>query len=339
MPRQPGNGNYSQEILFGIVSMARLQGNRRNITAIANEYGISRHGVRNVLSRNEENNTPIPPRRNNQNNTSTTVEEDEEIANLVQAEPFLPATQYVPLLDLQCTPQTVRNRIRATGRRSHKPAKKPIINEHQKRGRLNWALGNQQTNWENIIFSDETHVTCNETGHVQVWRPRDTRFNEEFISYDGRSGRTSIAAWSFMSANGLGGLVRINGRMNAAQYVRILEQNMLPYLQQNPGRIFQQDLSPIHTARQTTEFLHVNNINMLPWTAKNADMNPIENIWAALKKKGPWLGARNNDLLWDRVRDAWTSIQIDHDFIDNLYGSMDRRIREVIRKEGGWTKY
>lgn len=49
--------------------------------------------------------------------------------------------------------------------------------------------------------------------------------------------------------------------------------------------LFQQGNARPHTARLTMDYLEHNNINMLPWPFKSADLNPIEHLWDHLDKR------------------------------------------------------
>ncbi len=75
----------------------------------------------------------------------------------------------------------------------------------------------------------------------------------------------SIMLWGCFSAAGTGRLVRIEGKMNAAMYRNILNENLLHRaLDLRLGRrfIFQQDNDPKHTAKITKKWLQDNSVNV-----------------------------------------------------------------------------
>jgi len=84
-----------------------------------------------------------------------------KILNGVQKNPFIAASSLKTEMDLECSPQTVRNIIKSKGYRAQKPAKKEGLSEIQKRRRL--ELCKERRNypldyWRNI---DESRIYRN----------------------------------------------------------------------------------------------------------------------------------------------------------------------------------
>ena len=77
----------------------------------------------------------------------------------------------------------------------------------------------------------------------------------------------------------------------------------------------------------------------MEWPAQSLDLNPIEHLWFHLKKqlsdhKTPSSGILE---LWERVEKEWEAI--DKAVCQNLIESMPRRVQEVLKAKGGYTKY
>lgn len=72
-------------------------------------------------------------------------------------------------------------------------------------------------------------------------------------------------------------------------------------------------------------------------SSKCADLNPIENLWAALDSKVPPSGRSNRKTFFQNLQAAWD--QLDLNMLKKLVESMDRRLSAVIKACGGNTKY
>ena len=73
-------------------------------------------------------------------------------------------------------------------------------------------------------------------------------------------------------------LVVVQGNLSAQCYVNLLNNNLLPIMQNfGPGLTFQHDNARPHTALVTAR-LAQNNVNVLSWPALSPDMKPIEHI-------------------------------------------------------------
>ena len=127
-------------------------------------------------------------------------------------------------------------------------------------------------------------------------------------------------------------------------YIAALEEALLPVYE--AGMIFQHDNAPIHTAQDVKDWLEQHGIHVLEWPPYSPDLNPIEHIWWALKKKvlelHPELehqgkGAQALSNLIDACKEAWQLIG--DELLETLVQSMYHRMEAVIHAEGWQTKY
>jgi hypothetical protein len=63
----------------------------------------------------------------------------------------------------------------------------------------------------------------------------------------------SLLNWGCIIFNGVGTLATVNGNINAAKYIEILEENLWPVIVRHypeENYIFQDDNAPVHRARK-----------------------------------------------------------------------------------------
>ena len=75
------------------------------------------------------------------------------------------------------------------------------------------------------------------------------------------------------------------------------------------------------------------------WPAQSPDINPIEHLWATIKRQLNEYEQPPNGILqlWERIESIWNNI--DKDVCINLIESMPRRIEAALKAKGKWTNY
>ena len=87
------------------------------------------------------------------------------------------------------------------------------------------------------------------------------------------------------------------------------------------------------------DFLQDRNVSVLPWPAKNPDLNPIEHIWDLLDRRlrARAIPPRNVQELADALVEQWGNISQQE--LSNLVQSMRRRCTAEVNAAGGHTRY
>ncbi len=90
----------------------------------------------------------------------------------------------------------------------------------------------------------------------------------------------SVMIWGAMSSAGVGPLCFLKTNFTAPVY-----QEMLEHFIKDADFIFQQDLAPAHTAKNTKIWLNDHGVGVLDWPANSPDLKPIESLWDIVKRK------------------------------------------------------
>jgi transposase len=243
--------------------------------------------------------------------------------------------------------QTVRNALKKHSFKAVTKKKKPLLTTVHRKKRLAFALKHKEwtvEDWKRVIWSDETKINrIGSDGKQWVWKQVGEGLIEREVQGTVKFGGGNIMVWGCMGWNGVGELAEVEGRMDADQYVEILDNHLLPSLADSgideDEHIFQQDNDPKHTSRKARNWMEENNIMLLDWPPQSPDLNPIEHLWQHIKMqlakhetpaKGVWE-------IWERVAEVWNNIELE--VCQNLIESMPRRVEAVIKAKGGNTKY
>ena len=149
--------------------------------------------------------------------------------------------------------------------------------------------------------------------------------------------------WGCIWWNGIGVLSKVEGRMDAEQYVAILEAGLLQNLEESRipegDIIFQQDNDSKHTSKRAQRWFEEQDIKLLDWPAQSPNLNPIEHTWNHLKRclSGYENASTGVYQLWERMVVEWEKISVKQ--CQKWIESIPRRIKTVIKAKGAHTKY
>jgi hypothetical protein len=141
---------------------------------------------------------------------------------------------------------------------------------------------------------------------------------------------------------------KIAKNITKSEYKEVLTKTLIPEgtkLFEQAGIsmwYLQQDNDPSHgVAAQVLKQWNAANgasVQLLPnWPHSRPDLNIIGNVWALVHQKVNSLGRKNFEKFKQAIGETFVGVQ--QHVIDDMYNSLERRMRLVIKNNGGYTKY
>lgn len=218
---------------------------------------------------------------------------------------------------------------------------KPKLTINHKEARLSFArkFFSWKEEWRNVLFSDEKKFNLDgPDGWQCYWR--DLRAEPEIFSKRNFGGGT-LMVWGAFPYRGKVPLAWISTKMTSQDYIQLLEISLIEHGEtlMRENFIFQQDNASIHCAKATKQWLRERNVEVLDWPACSPDLNPIENLWGIISRKVYENGKQFESIiaLKNRIREVWVDLTLE--VLKTLVDSMPDRIFDVVRNNGGVTKY
>ena len=95
---------------------------------------------------------------------------------------------------------------------------------------------------------------------------------------------------------------------------------------------------PRHKAKVVMRWLEEKGVEVLKWPGNSSDVNPIENLWAIIKKKVSQTNPTSLHKLKTVIKSIWHS-DIDRNVCKNLSDSLPSHIENIIKSKGYHIKY
>src|SRR6266576_6607223 len=245
------------------------------------------------------------------------------------------------------SPSTVHLHLKKAGMKAVVKTKRPLLSAKHRKARLDYAYAHKDwtvEDWRRVVWSDKTKINrLGSDGRKWVWKRPGEKLSDRLVEGTVKFRGGSVMIWGCMTWEGVGYATRIEGRMDGELYRSILEdelQSSIRHYDLNADDvIFQQDNDPKHTSKKAKDWFQEHDMNVLKWPAQSPDLNPIEHLWDHLKRRlGEYETAPNGILeLWERIEKEREAIPASE--CQKLIESMPRRVEQVIKAKGGYTKY
>ncbi|GFW01551.1 transposable element Tcb1 transposase [Trichonephila clavipes] len=195
----------------------------------------------------------------------------------------------------------------------------PLTRQHRT-ARLQWCREHHnctEQDWACVLFSDESWLSLSSDCRRQlIWSESGTAYRPENIQEKDRYPACSIMVWAGIMINGRTRLhVVVNGTMTGQRYI---DEVLLPHVRLFRGAVDSEG------------------IQRLVWPARSPDLNPIENVWNALRRQvaGRNYPPTNKNTLIRALTDEWDKMP--QQLLDNVvqkYGTTCGMLHHTPR----WT--
>lgn len=248
--------------------------------------------------------------------------------------------------NIRVSKTTVKRALRRHNVLSCKKRRRALLTQRHRDLRLAFAREHihwTSEQWSKVLWSDESRRNlwgCD--GSREVFRRRGAALRERDVTPTVKHGGGGIMIWGCFTSKGVGRLTRLVGSVNTDKYLRICGPLIMFSIAEAglsfEEATFQQDNASCHVSATSRAWFEEGGIKLMKWPPQSPGLNPIENLWADLKKRVyTHPRAPNLEALWEIIEGEWDSTP--PDLCQRLVDSMPRRLMAVINAKGGYTKY
>jgi hypothetical protein len=277
------------------------------------------------------------------------------IKKICRENPYLPYRDYQARLREVLGPDepipsntTIFNYLEDNGFKSVSLTRRPLLSAKNQQLRLDFArhwISKTDVLKRLTIWSDETTVRKLPGRLKLLYRVHQSVPRENLpANYQTQQGGFSVMFWGFFSYYGLGPIVALDGNQNHVSYMETIRNHLLPYLarikaEHGVDLQFMQDNASCHRAKPVMNLFATEAVTVLKWPAQSPDMNPIENLWAIMKRRRQkkYGIPASKSVLIEQIVDTWQSFPLD--LVRTLCESMDSRLEQCIKRKGKGIDY
>jgi hypothetical protein len=183
-----------------------------------------------------------------------------------------------------------------------------------------------------LLFSDESRI-CNGSDNKRVWRKRGY-FTFNTMSQEDKFPTISAMVWGAIGKGFKSKLVVIDGTVNTDTYLQVLKKFYKDADEKIGPRkwVFVQDGAACHTSQKAIDSICKKCTLNPVWPPNSPDLNPIEMVWAWLKRAIPWHMIKTFQEAKKAIKDAWKNIS--QDSIDRLCDEFPHRMELLAQAKG-----
>lgn len=243
---------------------------------------------------------------------------------------------------------TIRRTLLEMGMVSRVKVPKPFLStEHMEkrlafaRAHLTWTV----MDWRQVVFADECCVQLVPKYRTLHWIEGGSL---EILTADNtvpymQAGGGSCMVWGCITSDGVGEISNDTSTITSKRYCAIISHELRRTIKKfdfDPERLwFAHDNARVHKTKEVQDRLSELHVNVMDWPPYSPDINPIENIWAILKRRLRCYDeeADCHQTLWQRIVRIWFDITADE--LAPYYASMPERMQAIVDAGGGPIKY
>ena len=271
---------------------------------------------------------------------ATDQRQDRAIVRTATRDPGLTSPELVAITNANICARTLRRRLKNMRFNNRKRPSAIFLNDIHRQKRLQWAQNHvlwREPRWRYVVWSDEASICAKQKdGRLKIWMRDGHKVPTDLIVPLCQGGGARLLIWGAIWIGGKSCLFVSRTTMNSERYVELLNDFVLPIKDELGDRmVFMDDNAPPHTSRRTVAHKQEIGLRCMTWPPRSPDLNPIENVWACLKRTVRRRILPHDDVnrLEQLVHQAWD--EVPQQLIDDLIRGMNKRIGSVLQHHGG----
>jgi hypothetical protein len=324
-------------------------------TSIQAEYGVSRKALRGTIAQDYTRPEGLSAKKPGCPSTYSIRDERMMLRNL-RLSPKSTFDERRKDTGLEMSNSTIKRVAQKHGLQHWRAKKRPELTQKHADARLLWCRCRAHwgvEEWKIYMWSDECSAERGRGKLIEwVFGQRADKWKPSHVTTYKKGKDLRVMVWAMFWGFGNRTPLYIMDRdfeskkhgFSANSYIEVLDANV-QYMDND--HCFMQDNASIHTAEKVKEWFREQRVWCTDWPPYSPDLNPIENVWHAMKclalKMFPEImngsGETEEDIrkVEECLKAAWDALP--NTLFEDLIRSMEKRIKMCIAADGWHTKY